>query len=126
MDRFKNKIVLITGAAKGIGLNILKSFVKEGAILICFDLEKINEEELQNDLNEFKDQINCYKVDLNNSSQFFTLISEIEKTFGVIDILINNAAIKNKNNIFQEDLSSWDSAMNVMLKAPFFLSQLVL
>ena len=61
-----------------------------------------------------------------NSSQFFTLISEIEKTFGVIDILINNAAIKNKNNIFQEDLSSWDSAMNVMLKAPFFLSQLVL
>ena len=87
--KFYDKVIVITGASSGLGLNIAKEFIKENAkISICARrLEKLKK--------NFKNKKNIFfqRVEISNQKSIKKFLNKTVKKFGKIDILINNAGI---------------------------------
>lgn len=93
MKDLKGKIVLITGAAMGMGRIHALNFAAEGSKVIITD---INEKELAKTEQELKDkgaEAYAYKLDVSKRADCFALADRIEKEIGTVDVLVNNAGI---------------------------------
>lgn len=113
--RFKNKIVVITGAASGIGLATAHRFSEEGAslALIDKDSEKLVEAEAKIK-DSSRENIISFSLDISDESMVESCISNLEKKFGTIDVLFNNAGILDEvSDIDGQKLDSWHSIMSV-------------
>ncbi len=103
---FKNKTVLITGGARGIGLSIAKMYLTHGAeVIITYNESLNNAEELLNWSKEKSYKLKIFKLNLNDLENVYSFLKLInkEKIYN-IDILINNSGIDDINPlIFQED-----------------------
>jgi dehydrogenase/reductase SDR family member 4 len=122
----KNKVVLITGASRGIGQAIAMGLAQAGADVAIAsrkiaDLEKVAEEIKKLGRKCLPVAAHIGKIDdINN------LVKNVMEEFGKIDILINNAATNpTMASAIDIDDRAWDSIMNLNLKGLFFLSQAV-
>lgn len=88
MERLKNKIALITGGARGLGLSIATHFFNEGAKVILCD---INIEEATQKARDLDGK--AYYMDVSNSKNVENVFLEIAKKYKTLDILVNNAGI---------------------------------
>jgi len=107
------KIALITGASKGIGRSIKKKFEKESILAIGLSRNKTN----------FKNDRIC---DITNENQIFSLVQDIIKKYGKIDILINNAGIVSTGNIFETKTKTWNDVLSTNLTGAYLFSKFVL
>lgn len=90
MGRVQDKVVLITGGARGLGASHVRRFVKEGAKVIFTD---ILVKEGQSLAKELGDNVAFIKHDVVNEAEWNHVVSEAEDKFGPINILVNNAGI---------------------------------
>ena len=122
MKRFENKIVLVTGAGRGIGASIAKRFASEGAEVIVN--YSGNDEAAQKTVDEITatgGQAQKYKCSVNDSKSVKVMIDEIIKEFGRIDILVNNAGITKDNLIGRMKDEDFDAVIDVNLKGTFYM-----
>ena len=122
MKRFENKIVLVTGAGRGIGASIAKRFASEGAEVIVN--YSGNDEAAQKTVDEITatgGQAQKYKCSVNDSESVKVMIDEIIKKFGRIDILVNNAGITKDNLIGRMKDEDFDAVIDVNLKGTFYM-----
>jgi NAD(P)-dependent dehydrogenase (short-subunit alcohol dehydrogenase family) len=91
--KFKEKVVLITGATQNTGLSIASLFIREGALVIFNGISKEDVENGKKQLNELGLGA-CYGIpaDISNTEQVLDMFRQISNEFGRIDILVNNAA----------------------------------
>ncbi|AUP80068.1 SDR family NAD(P)-dependent oxidoreductase [Flavivirga eckloniae] len=119
MKRLQDKIAIITGAADGIGLAISKVFAKEGAIVVMGD---INFEKCQQEADAISKNIGkaiAKKCDVGHTKEVNELINQTLKTYGKIDVLINNAAVAISGNITEMPEEDWDKVINTNLKSVY-------
>lgn len=119
--RFENKIVVITGAAGGVGQTLARLFASEGARLMLSDL---NEEGLQNTAAEVKQagaEVSYLAGNLREKTYCEAVIAQAAEVFGGVDILLNNAGIIPRGTIEETTDDMWFTAMDVNLNAVFFL-----
>ena len=120
MKRFENKIVLVTGAGRGIGASIDKRFASEGAEVIVN--YSGNDEAAQKTVDEITatgGQAQKYKCSVNDSESVKVMIDEIIKEFGRIDILVNNAGITKDGLMLRMTDEDFDRVIDVNLKGTF-------
>ena len=120
MQRFENKIVLVTGAGRGIGASIAKRFASEGAEVIVN--YSGNDEAAQKTVDEITatgGQAQKYKCSVNDSESVKVMIDEIIKEFGRIDILVNNAGITKDGLMLRMTDEDFDRVIDVNLKGTF-------
>lgn len=120
MKRFENKIVLVTGAGRGIGASIAKRFASEGAEVIVN--YSGNDEAAQKTVDEMTatgGQAQKYKCSVNDSESVKVMIDEIIKEFGRIDILVNNAGITKDGLMLRMTDEDFDRVIDVNLKGTF-------
>lgn len=120
MKRFENKIVLVTGAGRGIGASIAKRFASEGAEVIVN--YSGNDEAAQKTVDEITatgGQAQKYKCSVNDSESAKVMIDEIIKEFGRIDILVNNAGITKDGLMLRMTDEDFDRVIDVNLKGTF-------
>lgn len=120
MKRFENKIVLVTGAGRGIGASIAKRFASEGAEVIVN--YSGNDEVAQKTVDEITatgGQAQKYKCSVNDSESVKVMIDEIIKKFGRIDILVNNAGITKDGLMLRMTDEDFDRVIDVNLKGTF-------
>ena len=125
MRRFEDKIVIITGSARGIGYSIAEEFSRNGAISIVLDIQ---EDLVQNAVKDLKNQgykAFGYTADVTDSETIGNVFKEIISKFGKIDILVNNAGITKDGLIMKMKESDWDAVLNVNLKGTFICTQKV-
>jgi len=119
---FTDKVVLITGASRGLGRAIAEGFSSLGAttILVGRDLEKLKETES----NILAQGGKCTKlqVDVNVSSQVDSMIETIRNDFGRVDVLMNNAGVGHRIPSIDVTPEQWETVLNTNLNTPFFLS----
>ena len=90
----KNKVIVITGAASGLGKSIALELGAKGNKIIILDILKKQGEALVKLINESKGDAVFFRVDLSNASQIKKIFKNINSAFKVIDVLINNARPK--------------------------------
>ena len=119
----KNKTVLITGGASGIGASIVENFLQQGSKVAFLDKDK----DLGNNLIDQLKQKNFKPVfkecDLVDIEEMKNKINEIREELGLISILVNNAANDQRHNIDDVTPEFWDDRMNNNLRHYFFTSQ---
>lgn len=124
----KDKIVLITGASKGLGKVFALSAAKEGAIVIFTFSKKLTEADKT--LNELKNISNLdhqyFQVDCFNSAANTKMAREIREKFGRVDILINNAGVSEFLPLALLDDEDWDKLSNINLKGVYSTTRAVL
>ena len=114
-----NKVSVITGGARGIGLAIAEKLAKEGTdIAIC----DVNDESLntaRSELEKTGRKVLTSKVDVTNFGEVQSFVQKILDNFGRIDILINNAGITRDGLLVRMGEADWDAVINVNLKGTF-------
>lgn len=118
------KLALVTGAARGIGLATTRKFLAEGWFVAMLD---INGDTLQSAFESIAapDDTMMLVCDVSAPDQVAASITEIITRFGRIDALVNNAGIADFRPIAETDLETWNRIMAVNLTGPFICTQAV-
>ncbi|MEN8787978.1 MAG: SDR family oxidoreductase [Flavobacteriaceae bacterium] len=121
--RLDKKVVVVTGASKGIGAGISKELALAGAIvMLCArSTEELNA--LRNEIEKENGVAHVFQLDIKSVKQIKEVFRLIYDQFGRIDILINNAGLGNNHAAIDVKEADWDEMMNVNLKGLFFCSQ---
>jgi 3-oxoacyl-[acyl-carrier protein] reductase len=122
----KDKKVIITGGARGIGRNLVEQLINEEASVGIFDIDQ----ERLNELKETYPNVLCLKCDLTDPSQVEASIDKFCEQFGKIDILINNAGILysaplvsfGENGLQKHDFKMWDKVISTDLSSVFYMT----
>jgi len=123
--KLKNKVVLITGAAKGIGKGIAKAYAEEGASVILTDILPILDDTRDEISKICQSKIISQKMDVRNVEDIKRIVKLAINEFGKIDILINNAGICIGNLVIDISEKEWDLIFNVNVKGVFNCSKIV-
>lgn len=121
------KRALVTGGSRGLGREICLALAKHGAD-VAFNYRSDTEGAAltQQDLQTFGGRYLAYQVSVLDAEAFGRTVSAIEKTWGGIDILINNAGISQPLPLALMDDTDWDEVMDVNAKGTFIASRTVL
>jgi 3-oxoacyl-[acyl-carrier protein] reductase len=112
---FKDKIVLITGASRGIGKATALAFAKEGAkVIINYIKSKKEAQELNNEINKISEAI-AIKCDVSKEKQVKKMFDKIKKKFGRVDILVNNAGTYFDGDEWNGNEKIWEKTLKVDL-----------
>jgi len=117
-QRFKNKVVLISGSSSGIGKEAAISFVKQGAKVILASRNKDANEALVEEIKKQGGQAIFVLADFTQAEDIKTVIETGIKHFGGLDIAINNAGIEGTPDVKTADYkeSVWDDVIAINLK----------
>lgn len=123
----KNKVALITGCSKRIGRSIAINLAKQGFDIAChYNKSKKESENLKKEIISLGVRAESFKLDLQNIKMIEPFFEKINKKFGKVEILINNASTFELDSLKTSTLKSYDKHLDVNLKAPFFLSKFFL
>jgi NAD(P)-dependent dehydrogenase (short-subunit alcohol dehydrogenase family) len=124
--RLANKVVLVTGAAQGIGLAIVRKFLVEGAFVALNDLSTANVRTGLNQLRAFEEaRVMGCPADVTDSAQCQDMIDQIVAHWGRIDMAVNNAGIYPSHPVLEMTEDDWDRVMDTNVKGMFLISQAV-
>lgn len=122
----QEKVAIITGAARGIGLATAERFINEGATVVLADT---NWHEVSHLANSFTDQgytTSAIKVDVSQRDSVSAMVRTTEQRYGQIDILVNNAGIAGRSAPIEEITDEdWESMMAIDLKSVYLCCQAV-
>ena len=117
----QDRVILITGATSGIGLEIAKQSLEQGAKVIISGTKTHKLVELSDAMGA-----NCKSVcfDLRDISSFDEVLREADALFGPINCLVNNAGISlHEGDMLNVTEDTWDAQLDINLKGPYFLTQ---
>ncbi len=121
--KLKDKIVVVTGASSGMGKEITRLFLNEGAIVAGIDIRKDRLDGLKIEI-EAGDKLLTYVGDVSNRAQMDQIIDDIILKKGRLDVLVNNAGIMDEMmpvNEVSDEL--WNKVLAVNLNGPMYLSR---
>ncbi|RIB23127.1 hypothetical protein C2G38_897681 [Gigaspora rosea] len=101
--QIKDKVVILTGGANGIGAAFARRLVSEGARVIIGDIDRKAGEELLTELNQ-NNKVNAIFIfcDVTNFDHLSQLFDTAQNTFGGVDIVCNNAGIGQENEFYDQ------------------------
>lgn len=119
-----NKVAIITGGSRGIGKALVEKFVAEGA-KVAFTYRS-SADKANALAKELGDHVKAYQSDAASFDAAADLVQQVQKDFGTIDILINNAGITKDTLMLRMSESHWDDVMEVNLKSVFNMTKQIL
>jgi 3-oxoacyl-[acyl-carrier protein] reductase len=122
--RFENKHVLITGGARGIGFEIAKQFLAEGAVVSLVDSHEENLTAAVKQLSATYSALYSYCIDVSNKASVTDVVAKAD-AIQSIDILINNAGIAYETPFLQIEEEEWRKILDVNITGMFFMAQAV-
>ena len=122
MTGLQGKVALVTGAASGIGLAVARDFAQQGMRVTCCDIDVKQGQAVAAELPGARFQ----KADMTNGEDLHQLVTQTIAAEGQVDILVNNAGIQYVAPITEFPEAKWRQILEIMLTAPFLLTQAVL
>ncbi|MED4137445.1 3-hydroxybutyrate dehydrogenase [Priestia megaterium] len=115
----ENKIVLITGAAQGIGYQISERFAEDGATVVLTDLNEDGVKKAADKLKTKGYEALGIKADVTKESDIEQMIAQTVETYGRLDVLINNAGMQFVSPLEEFPTEKFELLTKIMLVAPF-------
>lgn len=120
----KNKVAFVTGGAKGIGCAIVKRLLNDG-YKVAFTYNN-SEEKASNLCDDLGASCKAYKLDITDSDAVNSVVADVEKNFGEIDVLVNNAGIAEQALFTDITDEMWHKMIETNLSGAFCCSRAVL
>jgi NAD(P)-dependent dehydrogenase (short-subunit alcohol dehydrogenase family) len=123
METLKGKVVLITGAGKGVGRRLAEELAARGVVVVLNDISPINVEEVAAGIRAKGGTVKVYVEDVAKKVGAQMLVKRVEDEFGGIDVLINHAAVEPHTPLLDMDEWDWHRTLDVNLTGAFLMSQ---
>ena len=121
MDRLKDKVAIVTGAALGLGRATATRMAQEGAAVALLDLHDDVGRDLAADLSARGAKSRYWRCDVTREAEIARVFGEVVAAFGGLDILVNNAGVAGANKPTDElTEAEWDFVQSVNVKSVFF------
>ena len=124
MKPLEGQVALVTGAGRRIGRAVAVRLAAEGArVAVHYRSSKSEAEAVAAEIVRSGGQAHCIQAELSRVAEIDALFEKIEKRFGRLDILVNNAAIFSPTPLANTREAQWDGILDTNLKALFFCAQ---
>lgn len=120
MKGLKNKRVLVTGGASGIGAATVSRFIDEQSVVTILDWDQGALDKIKQEIPDISGTI---KGDVSNPSDIESAFNEVKELMGGIDVLINNAGISIRDPFMDISYEEWQKVLNVNLTGVFLVAQ---
>ena len=126
--RLKDKVAIVTGSTSGIGIGIARLYAKEGAKVVICGRREEKGMAVVNRIKEEGGEASYHFLDVTDVNSIEALIEDTAKTYGKIDILVNNAANVGlpDGSVEEVSLEMWDAIFNSDLRGTFYATKCVL
>ena len=121
-ERFRNKTVIVTGGASGIGEAAVRLFASEGGKVVISDMSDKGKE-LSDSLNNEGFETTFIKTDVTNEEDVKDLVSSTVEKYGSLDVLFANAGIGGMSLVHETDFSAWKKIIDVNLHGVFLCNK---
>jgi NAD(P)-dependent dehydrogenase (short-subunit alcohol dehydrogenase family) len=119
----KDKVILITGGASGLGAAICRRLASDGAILVAADLNRKRAEDIAADIVLTNGRCHAVGLDVTDADAAASAVSEIVQEFGHLDVVVNSAAVDVTEALDILSLADWDRVLATNLRGPFIVSR---
>lgn len=124
MNRLKDKVIIVTGGALGIGKASCKQMAREGALVVVTDILKDDGIELRDEIVAEGNKAEYFKLNTTSEKEIEKTFSAVSKEYGKIDVLVNNAGISGANKPTHEiSEKEWQKVMDVNVKGVFLCTK---
>jgi NAD(P)-dependent dehydrogenase (short-subunit alcohol dehydrogenase family) len=126
VTRLKDKVAIITGGGTGIGRAIASAFGREGAKVAVLGRRREPLESVARELSGKGAEAKAVVCDVTQSSATIAAVADVERGFGRIDVLVNNAGALSVTTVETISEQDWDRLIETNLKGPFLMARAVL
>jgi len=126
MTELKNPVALVTGASRGIGKAIALTLGARGATVVGTATTEAGAQSITEYLTAARVRGMGMRLDVNDAGRIEILMAEIDKTYGGVSILVNNAGVTRDNISVRMNEAEWDAVIDTNLKSVFRLCKAVL
>lgn len=123
MNRLAGKVALVTGAGRGIGRGIAKSFAAEGCHLMLTARTQADLERMEDELASTGVDVRTKTADVADADRMGEIFQQLKQEFGRLDLLVNNAGAFDGGPIDELSLEDWDRVIATNLRGPFICTQ---
>lgn len=121
----EGKVAIVTGGTRGIGLEIVRLFQKNGATVVLFGSK---EETVQKAVRMLKEEslvVEGFHPNLNDYEEVKAVVTKVKQKYGHIDILVNNAGISQMGSIEKMEVAAFEEVINLNIKAMFYMAKIM-
>ena len=129
MKLLENKVVIVTGAARGIGEGIALKLAEHGAHIAFTYVSESSADKaaaLEQKLKAMGVNAKAYRSNAGDFGESETFVADVVKEFGTVDVCVNNAGISKDNLLLRMTPEQWDDVMNINLKSVFNMTKHVI
>lgn len=123
--RLQDKVAIITGAGRGIGLTTAQTFAREGARVVLCDLDFAEVEAAAKELEAGGAQVLAVEANTAQQESVKSLLAKTLERFGRVDILVNNAGIIRDRQLLKMEEAEFDQVIEVNLKGVYLCTRMV-
>ncbi len=123
MERFLNKVAIVTGAARGIGRACARAFAAEGACVVIADIDEEEGRRAEEEIAAEGGRARFVATDVGDARSVGAMVDATLEWGGRLDVLVNNAAIIRKSDFLELSEQDLDAVLRTNLKGPVFCSQ---
>ena len=117
--RLEGKVALISGGARGMGAAEARRFAREGAKVGIADVLEDEGRRLEAEIAEAGGDAVFIRLDATSEEEWNSAVAEVERRYGKLDVLVNNAGIYRRGYVLETDSQTWDDVMDVNAKGVF-------
>ncbi len=123
MGRLDGQVAIVTGAARGIGQALARGLAREGAAVVCADVDDRELAATVDGIARAGGRAAAVRADVRRSEDAQRLVEEALSRFGQLDILCNIAGIYPRSSVVEMDEAEWNAVLDTNLKGTFLCSR---
>lgn len=123
----ERQVVLVTGAARGIGKHIALKYAQNGYnVVLNYVSDNTDVEGLTKEIGQYGTEVLCIKADVSQSEQVEELVKQAIEKFGKVDVLVNNVGVTKDTLLMRMKEEDFDRVININLKGTFLMTKAVI